>query len=700
MFRFLFAQSVRRPSYIVVSSVVLLISIFGLTLRAISPLLPPQEANALRAEQADYLRQGIYQRIDWRPLSAQAFEEAARQDRIIMLVLGAAWSEDGRRADNMVFTDSDIQSLVRRRFLPIRADLDQFPDWTNTFVPMLRPHIGMERGWQVWFFSPDGVLLDYFRRDGTSQLVDPLRFYDTLVRAMRENEAGELALQQRAFRFQLAGQQVAGEPQYGAMLRRIEEAIHPRNGGQLFSDSLVHRPSAWKLQLMLGQSEAFGRSMDPLLASPIVDWLDGGFFRLSNWRGWGAIEYDKHAAQNAEIMHVLAVAGRLYDNPLYRLVAEKTFDALASDFVRNGLIVSARIGDELPNGRSGRSSFTVRELRLLWGSGELTRDEKLWARERFRLVVPENPQLSIKVPDPALPFERPEEFENMLAKLRRMRSDRPAPFTSQGYADIHGYVVARLLEVARLWNDQERLSRAVALRDRLELFRTGDDIRHSLDWRQYPLLTDYLSFADAMLMDYMATGRSISFMRGAAVLARAQFLFETPVQGVWNASARSGRPWPADSQGPDLVDSPYESLASRMIRLCQAYGSMLNGSEEHAELSQRFRQCAMSAFFQYGFSSEQFPVSFAGFFSAALTVGDDGHGVAVGPDALELASELARRTPTRLVFPAYGDVRQDLQSREPGIYVVRGGQIHGPLDVDQAAALLPSVYPVGLPDRP
>ena len=79
----------------------------------------------------------------------------------------------------------------------------------------------------------------------------------------------------------------------------------------------------------------------------------------------------------------------------------------------------------------------------------------------------------------------------------------------------------------------------------------------------------------------------------------------------------------------------------------------------------------------------------AGFFAASLFAEDGRYAVAVGPSAVALANELYRRVPTRLIAPAVGRVRPDLQRRAAGVYVIDGESVNGPFSVEDAVRLLP-----------
>src|SRR5262249_41613706 len=134
----------------------------------------------------------------------------------------------------------------------------------------------------------------------------------------------------------------------------------------------------------------------------------------------------------------------------YRYAAERTFDSLSDEFIQKGLMAGCRVGDEIPLGRSFRTSFSPR--RLL--DALPNRSDREWAVRALMLEPRRNP-LAVPRWVGDVPFDQPKRLESILKQLRAADIEEPK-YASLGYADVTCIVIARLIETARLLGDGPR----------------------------------------------------------------------------------------------------------------------------------------------------------------------------------------------------------------------------------------------------
>ena len=65
---------------------------------------------------------------NWQPFSPHAFEQARREDRLVLLNVKADWCAACRRMDETGFRDPRVTDLLRRRYVPVRADMERDPE--------------------------------------------------------------------------------------------------------------------------------------------------------------------------------------------------------------------------------------------------------------------------------------------------------------------------------------------------------------------------------------------------------------------------------------------------------------------------------------------------------------------------------------------------------------------------------------------
>lgn len=688
-------NAVRKPGFLVVSWTTVALALAGFAITQLRTKLPPQPSNAMFGETDEYLRQGAFQQIHWRKLEPGALAEARRLDRPVMLVMGASWSREARQADSHLFRDQDIQSFLARNFVCIRVDLDAHPEWLNVYLPLSRAVANVSLAFQIVYLDPEGQVYDFLGSRGRPGVTDPVAYLEEFVRARtafstyRTNpESGDGPQAAHARDLQLIASASPRLPAIKAFTSDLLQKVDAIHGG-FPTIGQIPRPIAIEFLMMVGQADGARAAIDPMLRSAWVDWLDGGFFRRARKPDWTDLEFDKIAVACGIDMRVVARYARLAKDRFAERIAKNAFDSLSGEFCDSGLVSTARLGDEVETGRSRRSSFQVKEIRRVWGTGLLEPKEVDVARDLLGLRVETNPQMSIKVSNPAS-FDSPL-FEETLLKLRRHKELVPKRFTTRAYANVNGFVVASLYDCARLWGDPERMSIADARFAALSAFGTAGDVTHSPTQSQEeaPYLGDYLAISEACLQRFLARGDVDALDRGRELLARARSLFAG--EFGWYGTMKSRMQLLPDTVVPEILDTTTESLCATAIRLCTSYGRLLGprGFPEFDPIDE-----ALVLTTRFGAYLSEVGPSGSGIMVATLPLIDDAHAVAVGPGAISLSAALLRRVPTRLVSPALGPVRPDLQKRDPGLYIVSGTEVTGPLTVEAAAAKLSPVFSV------
>src|SRR5262249_14090709 len=69
----------------------------------------------------------------WRGWAPDAFDEARRENRFVLLDLGAVWCHWCHVMEETTYRDPKVVDLIRRRFVPVRVDQDARPDLSNRY---------------------------------------------------------------------------------------------------------------------------------------------------------------------------------------------------------------------------------------------------------------------------------------------------------------------------------------------------------------------------------------------------------------------------------------------------------------------------------------------------------------------------------------------------------------------------------------
>jgi uncharacterized protein YyaL (SSP411 family) len=676
----------QRPNFSVVSGVVAVLAGMAFLSKLFVGLIPAGPENRLGAESAEFLTQAAHEEIDWRILDEAVFSEARKKDRPIMLVVGTACSPTGRASDKILFRTKEVRGFLARNFICVRVDGMARPEFVNAFLPISRAieqkngRLAIPPDFQVWFLDPKGYLFGYAAETVAGQALDSRVFLAALTDVINRFESyqstGKQAGDEQRRDLAAIASPVSGtSPNIAAYLNALDVIGNPTFGGFPVNGFQRLWPLAWQLQLMAGRYQDYANSIAPCLLSPQVDVLDGGFYTDSASMDWHSVGFDKLTVTNVGMMQTLATGSVVMRDPQQKWFALQTFDCLMRDFVQDGLLAAGQIGDEGVVSRSDRSSFSPRQLRELFPKDE----DREWARENLGLKVESNPQMVPLLARLNLPMTDGRRFESVLNVLRGHRSH--AKFAGLGQLDVGGFAVARMMQTSRIFGDEERLSKAETLFERLEEYRTLNDVRHSRARDSGVYLGDYLAYADAALQYFLSTGSEIVLHNGVEVLRRGLFLFEGQAPGVYTLSQRATTALaPQDAAAPEIVDNVRESCTAQVIRLCHDYGRLLGKSGED------LRKTARETVGRFALISPALGQFAAGYYCSAAQLLDSRFAVAVGKDAVRQARGLFQRRPFELVAPSVGIVAKP--GKLDGIYLVSDSGIQGPLTPARAAELL------------
>lgn len=682
----------RRPNYSALTGVTTALVAVAVFRVVFFSEIPPPHPEIAQWGRGEFVKRAAVQDIAWRPLGSAAFAEAQRLSKPVFIAVGVPWSALGREADR-AFASPDVAIALNQGFIPIRIDAAQDPRWLSEFLPLQRAQTGFSVGFQGWVFDLRGRLIDFIGRVDSGEAMDQQKVLDALVRAQDrfadsalKDEIPPLEASQISDAERLLDPDISDLSLANAA-RTLSANLDLLWGGWDVRGFVTVRPLTMRFLQLSGETERSGTALHQSLFTPRTDWIDGGVFRVVR-RDTKGPEYDKTTLSNAQFAEVLAVQDTLRPDPLLRAAAHRTVNWIRSLLV-DRLVPAAEEGDEDDLGRSDRTSFTPMRLRHAVDAGTLTGEQKSWAEDHLGLNGDGG---SARVPYPidARSVADPVKLEQVLAALRKS-AGKPRNVVALSLADVNGSVAACLLRIARLWQDDNLASVGGDMMDRLDRFRLGGSIRHSLQGvaDPFPYLGDSLSYADAAFEDFLTNGRVPSLERGASVLRDALITFRDGGKGVLRPTPASVPLIPGRISIPQVTDDEREALNAAALRLLDEYALVLGA--DGADL----RQAAIPIYARLNSVAEGVP-SMGGALGALARHLDPRAAFVVGEDAAVRAVGLARLLPNRLVAPVLGPSRRDLRGKPPGIYLVTSAGSTGPWSIDEIRKRLPSSLEVGL----
>jgi uncharacterized protein YyaL (SSP411 family) len=686
-----YSQQMYRPEFRVVTGVLVVLTLLGLVSTALKTQIPPVVLNRLSVSNDEFLRRASGQAVDWRLLSTATLAESKRTAKPLLMLIGTSASGLVSRLDEEFFSDREIAAFLNRNYLCVRIDGMNRPEWLNAFFPVSRLKLEFLPGFQILVLTPGGEIVDLIGRTSNEQVFTRESLFDELIAVRRTFDAIESGRERARGEMVQKNDQAILESQVGfhlpafdryraGLLDRIDykHGGLPRNGlQQLF-------PSAWQYMLAIGDTDAVRASLGPLLTSPMVDLIDGGFFRLSSTVDFSDVEFNKTTTESAEMLTLLAQLSVIQPDPLHDYLTRLTYNALDTRLRVGDGTAAMQVEALKGTYRNERYSFSLHRMRQT-----LSPSQRTFARRFLGLDVLKNRQMSPFLVTPDVP--RMPEFSDVVGRMRA-EDQGPRNLNGTGYLEVEALVAARMIETCRLIGGTERTRDALQRVERLRQFVRGTGLMRQIaaaDERP-AYLGDYLAYADAKLQDYLVSGRVVSAEEGLRALVQAEKRFRGERPGEYRlVEGEMALPHVAM---PEISDTFRESCTARMARLALHYGRMFETTQE----GERLLAVADDIVGHFGAVASEGGPEVAAFFLVAADLVDGQYVVAVGPDAVGLATALKRKRPLRYIIPAIGTVRKDLQGFPPGLYLVRGG-ISGPLTLAEAARRLPPHFDVGSP---
>jgi len=113
-------------------------------------------SNSLSRASSAYLRSAMHQPIRWQEWGEEAFAAAQRENKPMLLDIGAVWCHWCHVMDRESYDDPEIAAIVNEHFIAVKVDRDERPDIDSRYQAAVQAVSG-QGGWPLTaFLTPDG----------------------------------------------------------------------------------------------------------------------------------------------------------------------------------------------------------------------------------------------------------------------------------------------------------------------------------------------------------------------------------------------------------------------------------------------------------------------------------------------------------------------------------------------------------------
>ncbi|MBA2608813.1 MAG: thioredoxin domain-containing protein [Actinobacteria bacterium] len=354
-------------------------------------------SNRLAGQTSPYLRQHKDNPVDWYPWGQEAFDEARRTGKAILLSIGYAACHWCHVMAHESFEDGTTAELMNDLFVNIKVDREERPDVDAVYMDATQAMTG-RGGWPMTvFIEPElhrpfwaGTYFPPTRRHGmpsfsevlhavhdawTNKRDEVIEQADQVTDAVRERSSGGFRVKSSV---SLAEQRGSFDP-FAATVDTLLASHDDRLGGfgaapKFPQPSMIDALLVGALESNDEARRAAVRTLNAMAAGGIHDHVGGGFARYSVDAHWLVPHFEKMLYDQAGFVRVYTHGAQLTGDPWYRTVVERTVEYVLRDLrLPGGGLASAEDADS--EGHEGLfQTWTRPEILAALGDDHLAHD--------------------------------------------------------------------------------------------------------------------------------------------------------------------------------------------------------------------------------------------------------------------------------------------------------------------------------------
>ena len=314
--------------------------------------------NSLAQASSAYLRSAMHQPIQWHEWGEEAFAKAQRENKPILLDIGAVWCHWCHVMDRESYESAETAKIINQQFIAVKVDRDERPDVDSRYQLAVSALTGTG-GWPLTvFLTPDGRPFyggTYFPPDDRFGRPSFRKILLAIADAYRERrdevlKSADETMNMLAGAEGFAGRHADFSPRIvGIMVQSALPIFDEKYGGFGSAPKFPH-PAA--LDLLM---DWYVRTREERVATVVTttltrmaqggvyDQLAGGFHRYSVDERWIVPHFEKMSYDNSELLKNYVHGYQVFGHEFYAHVARdiiRWMDEWLSDREHGGFYAS------------------------------------------------------------------------------------------------------------------------------------------------------------------------------------------------------------------------------------------------------------------------------------------------------------------------------------------------------------------------
>lgn len=295
--------------------------------------------NDLIRETSPYLLQHAHNPVNWRAWSPEIFEEAERENKLVLVSIGYSSCHWCHVMERETFEDEEVAELMNTNFISVKVDREELPD-VDQIYQTASILLGQNGGWPLNAITlPNGKPLylgTYLPKKQWNQVLskinqmyieDPEKansYADGLSRGIQETNLLEISsdyekLTKEALQTSIENSKSNWDLELGG--NKGVEKFMSFNAIDFLLDYAV----------LAKDEEALKHAkntLDKIANGGIYDHIGGGFYRYSTDSKWKVPHFEKMLYDNATAIEVYSKAYRIFKEPSYKRIVYETVSFL------------------------------------------------------------------------------------------------------------------------------------------------------------------------------------------------------------------------------------------------------------------------------------------------------------------------------------------------------------------------------------
>ena len=478
--------------------------------------------NHLLDQTSPYLKQHLYNPVDWYPWSKKAFSKARKEHKMIFLSIGYSTCHWCHVMAMESFNDKEVAKLLNTYFVSIKVDKEEMPEVDKYYQRLYQKVYHKKGGWPLSIFLTEDMKPFFMgkyipKRDGYGSmgLIKLLKRFTKMYQNDKvhiQNLAKSLIIKEKKDKLYLETSQ---KDIIKSVFKDIQKSFDKKYKG--FGNKAKYPRSSvinflidyYKVYHDKNSLDMAVQTLGAMKKSSIYDIISGGFFRYTTDRKWNSPHFEKMLYSNAQILFSYLKAYKILHNKNFKSLVVQSIDVFDKHFKnKSALYYSA--SDANSNGMEGgyyvfRYDLLLDKL-ILKG---IKKDNAMNVLNYLDIKPDGNYDSEYALPR-LTSAKKPKNFDKIVTIIKDIKEKRVFPFVDKKIITSWNAMMIKTKLEASMINPLYKKEALLSLKNLLKIMQKNDGFLYHQTYdtdkpKQKGLLEDYAYLSDTLLSAYEIT---------------------------------------------------------------------------------------------------------------------------------------------------------------------------------------------------